>query len=366
MPRWKRGVRRGLYLTTEGLLFIPLMGSVGFAAINTGANLLYLIFAMMAGLMSVSALASWMNIRRLDVRRIIPDGVPIDEEARIGLVVENKKSFFFSYALRMVDLLDKDHIAGVAFLFRLPVKQSQTVEYSTRFSRRGRHHFHRVRISSRFPFGLAEKSISWKEPGEILVYPKLYPAREFLQSHGIDIGDYETGRRGHGASLFGLRDYIAGDSAQSIHWKISARRGELVVREMEAEDHRKVTLILDNHVAPKQAQSCRENFERAVSCLASVGAEFLNANFQVEVLTRLGRVPYDFGAGQLRRILRSMAIIELDESEKPAPLPPIDSDSMLFWIGYGNHCTCAGALELDATAWPPSSNTAPLMLKEAV
>lgn len=364
--RSKRGTRRSLLLTVEGLVFIPLMGAVGFAAINTGANLLYLIFALMAALMTASAISSWMNLRSLDVRRMVPDGVPVDQEARIALELSNRKWFAHSYSLRIVDVLDNGAAGGVAFLFRLPKGKSARIEYAARFARRGRHLFKRIRISSRFPFGFTEKSISWLEPGEILVFPKVFPVTGYLERQGINVGDFESGRKGHGASLFALRDYRSGDSARSIHWKASARRNSLIAREMEADDHHKISLVLDNLVAGPIDERLAENFEHAVSCLASVAAEMLRKGFQVEVITRTGRVPFDVGLPHRKRVLRAMALLELQGARHNAsPLALPDSDSSVLFVEYGAKQTYVpGAIRLDATQWPP--HAAPSAYREAV
>lgn len=368
LPRWKRGVKRSLILTVEGVIFIPLMASVGLAAINTGANLLYMVFAMMAALMTVSALASWINLRALDIRRIVPDGVSVDETARIGIELTNRKMLFHSYSLRVIDALDTKKPTGVAYLFRLPVRKTARVDYPTTFERRGRHRFSRIRISSRFPFGFTEKSVSWIEPDEILVFPKVYPAAGFLERQGIALGDIESGRRGNGASLYALRDYRPEDSSRMIHWKVSARRGSLVIREMEAEDNLKVSLILDNFVPEKSVAPLAENFEKAVSCLASIANELMQMGYQIEVLTRTGRVPFDQGQGHMKRILRAMAIVELGARESaPMQMSNPEPGTMVFWFEYGqSNFAPADAACIDARDWPPTVSTPDVDLKEAV
>lgn len=367
VPRFKRGVRRNLLLTLEGILFIPLMSAVGFAAINTGANLLYLAFAMMAGLMTVSALASWINIRGLAVRRIVPDGISVGETARIGMQVVNRKLFFHSYSLRIIDILSNDKPAGLAFVFHSPVRKPIRVDYATNFDRRGLHRFNRVRVASRFPFGFTEKSISWLEPGEILVLPRVYPVGDFLERQKINLGDLESGRKGPGVSLFSLRDYNQEDSARSIHWKASARKGSLIVKEMESEEHKKVSLLLDNLAPAEDIRNLAEDFEKAVSCLSSISAELMNSGFQVEVLTRSGRVPFDISPSHLTRILRAMALIELIPRQKVVPhLPPPPPDSTMIWFDYGTPVPAGhDAIILNAKLWSPLQVT-PVLVEEAV
>ena len=95
-------------------------------------------------------------------------------------------------------------------------------------------------------------------------------------------------------------------------------------------------MILDNCVGAGQIEEAGEDFERAVSCLASVARELLNHGYQVEALTRAGRVPFDQGQGHLMRILRAMALIELEEWDSGSrALPRPDSDSLALWFDYG-------------------------------
>ena len=344
-------------LTLEGLVFVVLLACIGFAAINTGANLLYLVFAMMAALMVVSALASWLTLRGLTVERRAPKTAVAGEEACVALRVRNAKRFLHSYSLRIIDQEDRGRAAGICYLMRLGSRQTAALEYQGVFERRGLRRLKWLRVSTRFPFGFVEKAVSRPAPHEILVFPRMGPAAAFLERHSVDLGREESGRKGHGISLYALRPYTRDDSARMIHWKVSAKSSELILREMESDERQKFSLLLDNYVEPGRRADLDQDFECAVSCVASVARELIERGFQVEVLTRSGRVPFDDGANHLTRILRALALIELRErnGQKP-PLPRPESDSQGLWFDYGaglsGEAAMASSLRiLDVAAW---------------
>ena len=80
-------------------------------------------------------------------------------------------------------------------------------------------------------------------------------------------------RAGHGTDLYGVREYRSGDPLRRIHWKTSARRGELVVREFEPPGLKVVALLLDAEPATQPAadQLARLAASEAWDCLRQGG-----------------------------------------------------------------------------------------------
>ncbi|MCX7015684.1 MAG: DUF58 domain-containing protein [Candidatus Sumerlaeota bacterium] len=332
--RWRQRTRH--MLTLEGLLFIVVMAAIGLAAVNTGVNLLYLLFAMMAAMLIVSALASWLTLFRISVRRGAPATAVAGEEAGVLLYASNGKRFFQSYSLRFIDQDSEGRAAGICYAMRLPARTTLRLEYFIVFRRRGLRRLERLSVSTRFPFSFVERTASMPAPHEILVFPRLFPAREFLERQAADLGHRESGRKGHGSSLYALRPYMPDDPARMIHWRLSAKTSDLIVREMETDERRSVSLILDNAVEPARAQELAGPFEAAVSCLASVARELVEDGFRVEALTRSGNIPGDTGPAHLARILRAMATIEwLERNGRTPPLARPEEDSLALWFDYG-------------------------------
>jgi uncharacterized protein (DUF58 family) len=306
----------GFRTTTEGKIFIAVTFMIGFAAYNTGTNLLYLIFSMMLSLIIVSALMSRSTIRGVEVERLVPTHIVAGEEVLVHLTVRNTKRWFPSLSLRVADVLASGKVMGGVYAVRIPAKGVVKTAYRVIFPRRGVYDFERLVILTRYPFGFTEKSLGSTARHETLVFPPLVDlSAEFTEAQ-LELGDIETGRRGLGTSLYGLRPYAPGDPARHIHWKVTAKAREVVVREFEREEKKRVTLHLDN-TAPPGRGDLAEAFEWAVVFTASLSKFLIDRDYQVQLITQQGRVPFGAGVTHLHRLLRSLAIVELITGDVP-------------------------------------------------
>ena len=325
-------------ITLEGIIFILITFFIGFAAINTSTNLLYLIMSMMLSFFIVSGFLSTSTLRKIRLKRLVARHISAQEDTSVQIEVKNDKKRMASYSLRIIDYLemDKPQALGVSYLFHISAQSSQIASYRVRFPRRGLYKLSRIKAVTRFPFGFFERSVSIRQPQEILVYPRIIDVKPVLEGAHMDLGEYETGRKGHGHSLYGLRDYTPTDSARYIHWKVSARTSKIMLREFEKEEKKKITLFLDNEVGESIPSEFHEEFEKAVIYTASLAKYLIDLEFQVQLVTGSGRVPFGLGLAHLYRILRALAIIQLQEKtreQKPA-LPTIDAGSTNVVIEY--------------------------------
>lgn len=88
-------------LTRPGIAYIAITLLIGFAAVNTGNNLLYLIVSALLGFMTVSGVAGWINIRGLELQVRLPDEIYAGQETFAYLVIANRKRFVPSFLLRV-------------------------------------------------------------------------------------------------------------------------------------------------------------------------------------------------------------------------------------------------------------------------
>ncbi len=102
LARWKPP--RRLKLTREGKYFIGVTFGVGFAAINTGNNLLYLLLGMLLSLIIVSGLLSELSLRKLTVTRRLPPRAQVGRPHLVEIEVFNHKKNSPSYAIEIEDL----------------------------------------------------------------------------------------------------------------------------------------------------------------------------------------------------------------------------------------------------------------------
>lgn len=356
--------RPGFRTTTEGKVFILVTFLIGFAAYNTATNLLYLIFSMMLALIIVSAHMSRSALVDITVERFVPTHLVAGEEATIHLTIRNAKRVFPSLSLRVADVLAAGTVAGQAYAVRVPARGTLRTSYRVTFGRRGAWEFSRLVVATRYPFGFIEKSISVTLRQEVLVFPAVAPLGSEFTDARLDLGEVETGRRGLGTSLHGLRSYTPGDPARHIHWKVTAKAQETVVREFEREDKKRVSIVLDNAAPAADAEA----FEWAVIFAASLCNHLILRDYQVQLVTRQGRVPFSTGTSHLHRLLRSLAIVELMGEAQAPPLafhPAHAGDATNLYLRYRDTAVPPGYdRAIDTRPWRPEG-VAPAPLAQA-
>ena len=119
---------------------------------------------------------------------------------------------------------------------------------------RGRHRFEPVRLSIADPFGLAEARLTLDEQQALVVYPRLVELERlfFDGGAGPEHGRQLLLRRPVGFDLHSVRDYQPGDSLRRVHWPSTARRGELMVKELEDSPRDEVAVLLDGDPAGRR------------------------------------------------------------------------------------------------------------------
>src|SRR5581483_645895 len=108
-----------------------------------------------------------------------------------------------------------------------------------------------------------------------------------------------------------LRDYEPGDDPRRVHWRSSARTGELVVRQDEAASPGRVVLVLDTRPGAHDEPS----FEAAVEAIASLAVSLRRAHAPVEVVTTAGEMLGRPGPGGVDLLLERLAVVELSDDD---------------------------------------------------
>ncbi|MCC6967210.1 MAG: DUF58 domain-containing protein [Nitrospira sp.] len=272
---------RAISVTTEGVRFLLLTLAVGIAAVNTGNNLFYLLLAMMLSLIVLSGLLSEQCVRRLEFHRHLPDTLFVNQPATATLWIANRKSHLPSISLRFLDIAaGQDHDCGIR-LTHLAPGASTLRTYPLLIRRRGRYQIDGIRVVTPFPFGLFHKKAFYPQEASILVCPELIPLPpvQLQEIHAIG-HEHALSRRGHGNSLYNLREFRPGDDSRAIHWMTTARTAKLMLKETEAEDQRIITLAVFT-VAPDEEA---DRFERALSIAASLIDQLVNSGLRLRLL----------------------------------------------------------------------------------
>jgi uncharacterized protein (DUF58 family) len=137
---------------------------------------------------------------------------------------------------------------------------------------RGRHRFEPVRLSITDPFGLAAADHALEERQALVVYPRLVELdRVFFDGGaGPEHGRQLLLRRPVGFDLHSVRDYQQGESLRRVHWPSTARRGALMVKELEDSPRDEVAVLLDGDPASVTGLPPDSSFDAAVRVAGSI------------------------------------------------------------------------------------------------
>jgi uncharacterized protein (DUF58 family) len=297
--------RRSLRLTSEGTRFLLFTIGIGVAAVNTGNNLFYLLLAMMLSVVVISGLLSEQCLRRLDFRRHLPDLIMANQPTTVTLSVTNRSPWLPSFSIRLFDVAGGLDLDRGLFVDHLPTHRSTLLSYPISATARGRLHLEGIRAETRFPFGLFLKRALYRVPAEIPVSPPIRPlSLRFVDELVSEGQGLSLPRRGHGTQLYNLRLYRPGDDSRAIHWMTTARTSNLMVRETEAEDQRRITIALST-LAPDDHDAL---FEQSVTLVASLLWQLSQKSYPLRLIVDGEDSGLGSGSDHLVSMLRLLAL----------------------------------------------------------
>jgi hypothetical protein len=338
-------------LTGGGLIFLGVVGIVGFAAWNTGNNLLFLVLSFLLSAFAVSLILGSSNLKKLEARVRFPEAIFAGEPTVFTVELKNRKwllpSFSITVALR--GAMTDDKFGGRKFkfikppdrfaaFFRLPflkravgyfihVPRRGGVEQQTEqlFERRGRFIIRDFELATLYPFGFwrQRKRLQVIETA-IYAFPKLEDVRGFLRSTQRQLGQFTTQKRGAGQDLLGLRDYQTSDDIRLVDWKATARTGQITVREFSSDDDRRVSVILLIEAADT------ERTERGISLAASLISFYIKEKAEVRLSINNETTDFGIGRAHLHELLRRLSTAEEKSSETEIEIPPSEGDLQII------------------------------------
>ncbi|MHB8123367.1 MAG: DUF58 domain-containing protein [Desulfuromonadaceae bacterium] len=208
------------------MLYVLITLLIGFAAVNTGNNLLFLVVSGLLAFMSVTGLAGMYNIKKL-----IPDLHPPEEiyagiPAIFSVSVKNSKRFLPSFLIRLECRTDQAVVVPLVIpnsICHAPVLLT--------FNQRGEVPLGLITISSSYPVGFFTRYWRFEIDSKVTVFP----APIATASIGSGEGTQATGvglrrERGLSGELERIYPYSGSEPLRMIHWKHSARSHDLLVK----------------------------------------------------------------------------------------------------------------------------------------
>lgn len=302
----RRAVPEGIRITTVGLWYVLFTVLVAIAATNTGNNALYMVLALMFSVLILSGVASRENVRRLEAVLDPPGEVFANRPFAVGFTLRSRALLFPRWFL----LFTLSRTAQPLLIPYLPRRGKSVGQLEMMVGSRGHHRFPFVHVSSLFPFGFFRKGVRYHVDFEVLVFPELFPAGGSRPQESDHAGDDVSRRSGWGHDLHGLRLFRRGDDPRGIHWKQTARTGEIIYTERASERSRRLSILFDNAVGELKDPADQSRFERLVSEAATIAVDHLARGYQVELVTRDQTLGFAGGARQRLAVLEALALVQ--------------------------------------------------------
>ncbi|GGQ49381.1 DUF58 domain-containing protein [Kitasatospora griseola] len=318
-PARPSGLRAALQgLTTRGRSFLAAGLTAALCAYLFGQSALFQVGVLLAVLPLASALLLVRTRYRVaSGRRLSPQRAAAGQEARVHLRLDNVSRVPTGLLL----LEDKvPYVLGPRPRFvldRVEPRGFREVSYRVRSDLRGRYPLGPLQLRLSDPFGMCELTRAFTAADVLTVVPQvldLPPVR--LPGESAGQGESNT----HALALAGdddviPREYRHGDDLRRVHWKSTARYGELMVRREEQPLRARATVLLDTRETAHRGSGPASSFEWAVSAAASISVDLVQRGYQTRLLTDTGRAHPQHGANTTTAetvgvLLDALAVVE--------------------------------------------------------
>jgi uncharacterized protein (DUF58 family) len=318
------------------------------------------------------------------VRRIEPQRVPVGETAQVVLRVENL-SRVATGILLLEDRLPYSLGGRPRFVVnRIESLGVREVSYPVRSDVRGR--FVVGPLSLRFAdlFGLVELTRSFTTTDALVVTPTVIPLPAIRLG-----GDWAGGgdSRSRSISTMGdddvtTREYRHGDDLRRVHWRSTARYGELMVRREEQPWQNRGVLLLDSRVTAHRGEGPGSSFEWAISAIASIGSHLARDGFGLRFTTESGSEVSGYSADAMAGtpfeavLLDTLALVSMSGAHSLtaglagirrggsgglviAALGSLTDADLDALTRFRHHASACVAIMLDTASWTSSQAPAP-------
>jgi len=283
-------------LTARGKTFL----AIGCAAVVAGftldeADLLRIgVLLMMLPLLSAIG-ATRARYRLSCTRQILPHRVPAGRAAEVRIRLSNI-SRLRTGLLLAEDLAPDAGTAGTGrprfVLGPIEAGGSRDLSHQVQMATRGKYTIGPLQIRAADAFGLVAIGRSFATKSTLVVTPDITPLPR-VAIPGSRLGDGESGMRtvaAAGEDDIAPRAYRDGDELRRVHWRSTARYGELMVRREEQQWHNRALLFIDTRRRAYVGSGPGSPFEFAVSAAASAGAHLAGQGIETRLVTDSGEV----------------------------------------------------------------------------
>ena len=311
-------------ITTAGWVYLILLSFIIGGALMREINLLMFVAGLMTGPLLLSVWLTSRMTSRIEVKRSVPRGIGVGETFTVQLATTNHKRRLPSWALVLGDRISRVRPPGErptpvsVFVPQLRAGSTDRTVYEGKLFERGQYRLGPIVVASRFPLGLLRHMVRLQEMTTIYAYPRLgrltrewteftQPVRAGGQRSENRVGSME-------GEFHSLRDWRSGDSRRWIHWRTSARRNELIVKQFERRQNRDLIILVNLLESPDVTDQSEVVIETAVRFAATVVAHHCRRGSSRMFLGIAGReleVVYGMSStGLMEEAMEKLAVAE--------------------------------------------------------
>lgn len=275
-------------LTTRGRSFLAAAAAAGLSALILGEKDLLRVGILLAALPLLAAgYVGRSRYRLACTRNLEPQRLPVGASAQVRLRLQNLSRLLtgtllledrLPYALGSRPRLVLERLAG---------NQATSVTYSVRADVRGRYEVGPLVVRLTDPFGLCELTRAFPSVDRLTVIPEVV-ALPTIRLAGEYTGTGDSRARSvavHGEDDAATREYRHGDDLRRVHWRSTARVGELMVRREEQPWESRATVVLDTRAFAHRGEGPAASFEWAVSAAASIAVHLRHGGYRIRLVS---------------------------------------------------------------------------------
>ena len=244
----------------------------------------------------------------ISAQRNLPEHLHVGSDGRVDLTVVNQGGAR-TPTTQFIDHFANGDRSARFFLAPLDAGDHARAAYRVPTQRRGRYELGPLEGIIADPFGIANRRWEAASSQEVIIHPRVFEVNALpeLAGGGIDTESRDVaGRPDTGGEFRTLRDYEESDDLRRVHWKTTARRGRLIVRENESRRRAPVVIMLDIRTTAHNPES----FERAIEAAASIANALARAQRPFEFATTAGRRLGQPGRRFMGSLLDELAVLE--------------------------------------------------------
>lgn len=269
-----------MYRRRKFILILLLSLSLYIIATNVQSGWLYLLTAFLLSLLIFSAFRPVFYLSKYEVKREVPPKGSVGEPLTVDLFIKKIK--------RTAPLIEvRDNFLNSCYqrlLYNVGPK-IQKISYQITPQHRGIYNNGSVELSFSAPFGFFRHRKTKEHNSEVIIYPKVIPIKNLYLSTSTFFSSNESKvKKKHrfGQEYYGVRDYRPKDPLRFVHWKSTAKKGQLMIKEYEDEYISHLSIATDlNYIESNGIE--RNPTEDSLSLAISLANYAQNHGYQTDI-----------------------------------------------------------------------------------